>query len=395
MLGLILFLLAAVGHTAFLVACMNCLYGYPIPRKFLKRGRFVTGVLILAGPVAFLFLYGIDVADVVQHAESGGVFASAVLAWLGVSWVTAGLILPTVTLLRWFQSRPKAIIEERSETVDVAKLLGEPPLGHSKHGFLARLPGNDCFRVEFTTLELCLPGWPAAWDGATVLHISDLHLSGTPDRPFYEAVFERCMADGMPDLLTLTGDVVDSFTHHRWILPLLSRLRWRDAAFAILGNHDFWYDARKIRRRLVRLGFTMLANTWTRIEWRDLPLTVAGHEGPWNSEKVDLSGCPADGFRLLLSHTPDNLPWARRHGFGLMLSGHNHGGQIRVPGLGSIFVPSRFSRRYDMGTFASGPTLLHVNRGLAGREPIRWFCRPQITRLRLRSTPSPAAVAER
>ena len=85
------------------------------------------------------------------------------------------------------------------------------------------------------------------------------------------------------------------------------------------------------------------------------------------------------GSGLLVSHTPDNIGWARRNGCRLMLSGHNHGGQIRVPVFGSLFVPSRYSRRYDMGTFHEPPTVLHVNRGLSGKEAIRFRCRPQVT----------------
>jgi predicted MPP superfamily phosphohydrolase len=89
-------------------------------------------------------------------------------------------------------------------------------------------------------------------------------------------------------------------------------------------------------------------------------------------------------FRLCLSHTPDNIRWAQRHGVDLMLSGHNHGGQIRLPLFGSLFVPSRYSRRFDCGLFWQPPTLLYVSRGLAGKEPLRYNCRPEITRLVLR-----------
>jgi predicted MPP superfamily phosphohydrolase len=67
-----------------------------------------------------------------------------------------------------------------------------------------------------------------------------------------------------------------------------------------------------------------------------------------------------------------------------MLAGHNHGGQIRVPFFGSILVPSQFSRRYDCGTFHEPPTLLNVSRGLAGQHPLRYFCRPEVTRITLR-----------
>jgi predicted MPP superfamily phosphohydrolase len=67
-----------------------------------------------------------------------------------------------------------------------------------------------------------------------------------------------------------------------------------------------------------------------------------------------------------------------------MLAGHNHGGQVRFPVLGSVLVPSRFSRRFDSGLFAKGPTVLHVSRGLAGTHPIRFRCYPEATQLILR-----------
>jgi predicted MPP superfamily phosphohydrolase len=102
------------------------------------------------------------------------------------------------------------------------------------------------------------------------------------------------------------------------------------------------------------------------------------------AEPEGLKGCPEDGFRLCLSHTPDHLPWARRHGIDLMLAGHVHGGQIRLPVIGSVFVPSRYGRRYDCGTFHEPPTLLHVSRGLGGEEPLRFNCRPEVTKLILR-----------
>jgi predicted MPP superfamily phosphohydrolase len=67
-----------------------------------------------------------------------------------------------------------------------------------------------------------------------------------------------------------------------------------------------------------------------------------------------------------------------------MLAGHVHGGQIRVPVLGPLFVPSRYSRRYDCGAFYREPTLMYVSRGLAGREPLRYNCRPEVTRIILK-----------
>src|SRR5207248_1538673 len=141
---------------------------------------------------------------------------------------------------------------------------------------------------------LVVPQLPAAWDGLTILHLSDLHLHGTPDRVFFQEVMDLCAA-WEPDLVAITGDIVDSDHHHRWIVPTLGRLRWRIAAFGILG------------------------------------------------------------------------------------------GQIRLPLVGSVIVPSRYGRRYDCGTFDEPPTLLHVSRGLSGKEPVRYNCRPEVAKLVLRS----------
>ena len=169
-----------------------------------------------------------------------------------------------------------------------------------------------------------------------------------------------------------------------WIIPTLGWLRWKIAAFAILGNHDYWYDPPFIRRRIERLKMKYLGNSWRQIEVRGEPLVVIGTEYPWSKPQPDLAACPAGTFRLCLSHTPDNLPWARRAGIDLMLSGHVHGGQIRFPVIGSVLVPSRYGRRYDCGTFHESPTVLHVSRGLGGEHPLRWGCRPEVTRLVLR-----------
>src|SRR5262249_15011755 len=156
------------------------------------------------------------------------------------------------------------------------------------------------------------PRLPAAWDGLTILHLSDLHLSGTPDRAFYFQVMDQCR-DWQPDLVTISGDIVDSARHHRWILPVIGRLRWNIAAFAILGNHDYWYEPGRVRRRLRRLGIRDIGNRWEQIEVRGEPMLVIGNEEPWFRPGPDLTKCPPDIFRLCLSHTPDNMPWARHH----------------------------------------------------------------------------------
>ena len=99
----------------------------------------------------------------------------------------------------------------------------------------------------------------------------------------------------------------------------------------------------------------------------------------------DLAGTPENAFRLLLSHTPDQIQRARADQIDLMLAGHNHGGQVRFPLFGPVYSPSVYGCRYASGVFWEAPTLLHVSRGLGGRHPLRINCRPEVTRIVLRS----------
>jgi predicted MPP superfamily phosphohydrolase len=98
----------------------------------------------------------------------------------------------------------------------------------------------------------------------------------------------------------------------------------------------------------------------------------------------DMAAAPADSFRLLLSHTPDNAHWAAANGFDLMVAGHNHGGQVRLPLIGPVFMPSRYGCRFDMGAFQIGGTLVHVSRGISGKHPYRFRCRPELTKIVLK-----------
>jgi predicted MPP superfamily phosphohydrolase len=92
---------------------------------------------------------------------------------------------------------------------------------------------------------------------------------------------------------------------------------------------------------------------------------------------------PAD-FRILLSHSPDRFYRAVKWGIDLVLAGHNHGGQIRLPVVGAVFMPSIYSRRFDRGFFRRGRTLMYASDGVAGKQPVRYGCPPEVTRFVLR-----------
>ncbi len=380
MLDYLLFAFICLGHGCLLMAAVNYVYALPLHKHFLKAFRALMGLLIFGAPVAFVIGYGFRLTDFI--GTSGDCPGRIALAfYLGLALTIGCVVFPLITLQRNVRPRPGQVIDEQTTTVDIAAALGHRPYGDGETAWMAKLPFNYPFHVDFTTLTLVLPNLPAAWDGVTLLHLSDLHFFGTPAQPFFDHIVKQCMADGVPDLVMISGDIIDSDEHIAWIPAVLGNLRWNLSAFAIMGNHDWWQDFTRVRDELRKLGIRVVSGKWESLDVRGEKLIVMGHEGPWFKEVPDLSSCPTDAFRVLLSHTPDNIRWAQRNNVSLMLSGHNHGGQVRLPVIGSIFVPSKFSRKFDMGTFFEPPTLLHVVRGLSGKEPIRFRCNPQITRI--------------
>jgi predicted MPP superfamily phosphohydrolase len=146
-------------------------------------------------------------------------------------------------------------------------------------------------------------------------------------------------------------------------------------------------DVPRVRRLLCESGWIDLGGRCQHVQWRDCRVLLAGNERPWFpmvAEQALIDEAPrpdAAPFRLLVSHSPDQLGWARRHRFDLMVAGHNHGGQVCLPLWGPLITPSLYGTRYAAGLFFSEPTLLHVSRGIAGEHPLRWNCLPELSQL--------------
>lgn len=376
---LFLLLAAAVGHAALWVHANNWLHSLRPHTEPMKLLRGLCHLANAGGILGFAAAFGLPLA------RGGGwlELPLPLLGYLAVCWGLGLAYVPFMLFRRWTRRTPPQQIRFSSQVLNVEKQLGHPPRGGSRRSFLAPLPWNEIYQVELTERELALPNLPPMWEGLTLLHLTDLHLCGCPDQEFFAAVMER-LAKEPADLLLLTGDLVDTDRHYHWLKPLLGRLRWRHGAFAVLGNHDSWFDADLVRKELRELQIEPVGGRWLQAEVKGTPLIVVGNEAPWIGGPPDLSACPRGLFRLCLSHSPDQLPWAKRAGIDLMVAGHTHGGQIRIPGVGSVFVPSRYSGRYDCGLFWEAPTLLFVGRGLSGTTPVRYRCKPEVARLTLR-----------
>lgn len=383
---------AWVGHACVWVAVLNNVYARPLPKGPLKAWRFITGAAILAPAALGPLLWDARGED---DRPPLGVALAWVVFWLyaGMCFAFGALVFPLITLRRATRKPPACVVREATRTLDLWPEYGEKLVGDGKGQKATRVPGNCVFKFDLTELTLAIPNLPPAWDGLTLLLVSDLHFHGTPSRVYFDRVFDELTAGPVPDLVCLGGDFVDSDTHHEWIRPLLGRLGATAARLAVLGNHDKYHDPERVRAELRAAGFAVLGNGWQQITVRGVECVAVGHEGPWFAPGPDLTNAPPPGaaFRLCVSHTPDNFYWGVAQNIGLMLCGHVHGGGIRVPLIGSIFVPSLYGRRFDQGVFADGGSVMVVSRGVSGKEPLRIRCNPQAVRITL--VPASAAPA--
>jgi predicted MPP superfamily phosphohydrolase len=381
------FLFSWVGHACIWTAILSNFYGRAWPKWFLRLWRYATALILLVFPELPFWLVAPGLASHVNEANDRfhGVWGQTILVYLAICLLFGAVILPCITAARLLRKKPACLFEQKTRTLDLWPELGTQLIGDNKLAAMTRLAGNGVFRIDITDLSLALPNLPAEWEGLTLLVLSDLHFHGTPSRLYFERILDELESGPRSDLVCLLGDYVDTDSHHEWIKPLLGRLNAREAKLAILGNHDIFHDPERVRRELAAIGCRVLGNGWQEITIRGVRCLAVGNEGPWFTPGPDLSGAPSGLFRLVLSHTPDNFYWGVANSVGLMLCGHVHGGAIRVPLIGPIFVPSVFGRRFDSGVFALKETTMVVSRGISGREPLRLRCNPQVIRITLRS----------
>jgi len=246
-------------------------------------------------------------------------------------------------------------------------------------------------RLEVVRMGLTLPRLAAAFDGYRVVQIGDLHLDEWAKPARLDRIAEMVNAES-PDLIVITGDFA-SYSARRLdtgrLVGALRRLSAPDGVLAILGNHDYLTDVKLIRRCIHEAGLTELLNEVVTLGRGGSGLHVAGIDDVMEGRsRLDLvlRDLPATGAAVLLAHEPDFADVAAATGrFDLQLSGHSHGGQVRIPLLGRAMLPP-FSQRYTRGLHRVGGMLLYVNRGLGTvHARLRFGCRPEITALTLRA----------
>ena len=246
------------------------------------------------------------------------------------------------------------------------------------------MPGNESLRLELAERAIEIPRLPAALDGLSLLHLSDLHFTGKVSKAYFQEIV-RLSNELQPDLVAVTGDLVDCESCIDWIPDTLARLTARYGVYCVLGNHDARVDVDRLTRVLEQGGLQRLAGRHVQVTIRGVPVVLGGNELPWLAPAADFEHSlpPHRGgpFRIALAHSPDQLAWAQAHDVDLLLAGHTHGGQIRLPWIGPIFAPCRVGVKYASGVFHAPPTIMHVTRGISGELPLRMNCPPEMAHL--------------
>jgi predicted MPP superfamily phosphohydrolase len=385
-----LFLVTILSHVFLWIGIINRLHSTAIPRRLVFALSLICSALIGIVPILAVWWW-----------FAGGKNFPGQINWqttLQPGWLAFFLYVVfcwsagAATFVRWICYRclrrpPELLRFHRRRDILIAPAAAAMTAEEHAHHISVHLPGNESLRLDLTERAMEVPRLPRPLDGLTILHISDLHFTGMVGKAYFREVV-RAGNELKPDLAAVTGDLVDKTGCISWIPDTLGQLTARYGVYVILGNHDLHVDEIALRKTLADSGLIGLGGRWMRIEIRGQTVIMAGNELPWYAPAADLENCPprtpdCGQLRIALSHSPDQLDWARTNDVDLMLSGHTHGGQIRIPLLGPVFLPSASGVKYDYGVFHAPPTILHVTRGISGRQPLRWNCVPEIALLTL------------
>ncbi|MFN2149637.1 MAG: metallophosphoesterase [Anaerolineales bacterium] len=243
--------------------------------------------------------------------------------------------------------------------------------------------------LQIERVSIPLPSIPPGLDGTRIICLSDFHLHPYTQIELIEdcvQVVNRLEAD----VICLLGDYVfDRADSILQLAPVLAELTSRCGVYAVLGNHDLWTDPLLVASTLERAGIPVFANEHTALDLPGGTLLLAGLQDGWSGHPDLNAALPAAADAqpvILMMHEPD---FADRYVLDgrvdLQLSGHTHGGQVRLPGIGAPFLP-RYGQKYDQGLYDLGGMQLYTTRGIGViGPPLRFNCRPEITLLTIKS----------
>lgn len=244
------------------------------------------------------------------------------------------------------------------------------------------------FRMQVKQVAIQLPRKHQELDGLTIAFVTDTHVGPHFRASDLEPVIDE-LRKLQPDLVLFGGDFIcESPRFISEVAPVAGEMArtGRLGAYGVLGNHDLANLRERVVPPLEAVGVSILQNESARIATGKGDLWLAGIDDSLLGEP-DLEAAyrdiPVDAASICLWHTPDVAEQAAPFGSFLMLSGHTHGGQVRLPGLGPLATPE-MGEQHVQGRFQVGDMELYVSPGLGiYRPPVRFNCPPELTVIRL------------
>jgi len=235
-------------------------------------------------------------------------------------------------------------------------------------------------------LSIALAQLPPPLEGLRIVQLSDFHCEPFTSLSFLTRAAEIA-SDLHPDLVALTGDFIDGRPGAiEGLAPVLGKIKSRFGTFAINGNHDVRKAGTLVEKHLSQNRIHFLKNQSHALSIHDHPLHLAGTDSLFGSLDIHrtLKDIPDKAFTILLAHEPDVADLASvSNKVDLQLSGHSHGGQIRLPGLPPPYLPIG-GKKYPRGLYRLGKTTLFTSIGLGTTQfPLRFGCPPEVVELTL------------
>ena len=372
--SLLLWLLCLIGHLGIWCVVFNRIHATSLPRKFRKQTEKVI-VPIVVLPVAYVFVQICFWFDATFDSR----FQLLKL------YMAASLLVSVYFIGRWIYRRffvglPAAVISSQMVWMDMKPRVPGPFFHGAMPQWLGEVPMNEASKLTLQKMTLAFD-IPAQLEGLKICQLSDLHLTGHICVEYFQEIVKEAN-QFEPDIVVITGDLIDEAICFPWFESIFGQLKSKHGVFYVLGNHDKRIgDEGMLRQRIAEQGLIAVSGAWHEVDVDGAKVVITGNELPWY-RAVDRLPPPAEqpesDLAILLSHSPDQIDWARDYQFDLMFAGHTHGGQIAFPLIGPIVAPSKYGVRYASGTFEIGSTLMHVSRGISGDEPIRINSPPEL-----------------
>ncbi|NHM29296.1 metallophosphoesterase [Neobacillus terrae] len=274
----------------------------------------------------------------------------------------------------------KTKLSRRSFLKGLSSIFLGAAVSGSSYSFLI-----ERFWIETKTINLSFDRLPSVFSGTKIVQISDLHLGHFYSKKNLSDLVKR-VNRLKPDILCFTGDLVeDGIEMLEECTPLLQKFRAPLGKFAIVGNHDFRSgQTSNVIDTLSKSGFNVLINKNAYVKKNGHKIYFAGLDDMMFGVpdiKKSLLGIPKENFTIMLAHEPDFADAVAKYPVDLQLSGHSHGGQIKIPFFGPIFTPDGAVNYFEgLKTIQGSNLRLYTNRGIGTTFlPFRFNCRPEIT----------------